>query len=361
MAVQVDSNYFDDNLLSVKLLDYNSLRPHTLIGECNIKLSLEDIPIGEPKEYSFNFNNSSGGIVGPCKLCIFVDVSSEENTYGTSNSYLGKSRYYKNKSLEVAKIKDIVPLMNRDSMKYKNLMDKFKNHNNKNTISLKSCKLMDRFELCDREGQFELDISDLSLEDWPDQASMFPNIRRLLANKNNIKIIPNLSYFIGIEYINLSNNRIKDLNDVKFSLIRTLKVLDVSRNFIEYLPDDIINLPILENLQVHRNKLAEFPSGMSNLYSLKIINAEYNNLRSIPADFESIPKLHNLNLSHNSELSEENIPAKIYELHEIRNLMISKDTRRVLIQRTLGLTKKIIQNEHKIRLQGNFNLKKKQF
>jgi Leucine-rich repeat (LRR) protein len=204
---------------------------------------------------------------------------------------------------------------------------------------------MDRFESCDRGGQFELDISGLSITEWPRQMSIFPTVRKLYAFANMLKVVPSLSYYTGIETINISRNRLEDISGIQFSKIRTLKNLDVSRNLLTYLPADLVALPILENLQVHRNKLTALPAGISNIRSLKILNAEYNEICEITEDLGLLPKLVDLNLARNPHLDMAKIPFNTLMAIELRNSMADKHERKVMIGRTLDLTRKLRNSE----------------
>ena len=84
-----------------------------------------------------------------------------------------------------------------------------------------------------------------------------------------------------------------------FNLVK-LKHLDVSRNRLEKLPDDITKCPVLERLIVHRNKLIAFPAEMNNLRLLRYIDASYNNISHVGLELEMLSNLAELNLGHKS-------------------------------------------------------------
>ena len=80
-----------------------------------------------------------------------------------------------------------------------------------------------------------------------------------------------------------------------FNLVK-LKHLDVSRNRLEKLPDDITKCPVLERLIVHRNRLNSFPAEMNNLRLLRFIDASYNNISHVGLELEMLSNLEELNL-----------------------------------------------------------------
>ena len=82
-----------------------------------------------------------------------------------------------------------------------------------------------------------------------------------------------------------------------FHLVK-LKHLDVSRNRLEKLPDDITKCPVLERLIVHRNRLVAFPAEMNNLRLLRCIDASYNNISHVGLELELLSNLEELNLGY---------------------------------------------------------------
>ena len=192
-------------------------------------------------------------------------------------------------------------------------------------------KIMDRYEACDRAGQYELDISCLQLTEWPAQVVVFPNIRILTVYQNLITEVPPLEVFKNIETLNLASNKLNNLDQVDFSFLKTLKTLDLSRNEFVALPFDIIKLPLLQKLFVHRNKLESLPTGMKIMKSLQVINAEYNDLTEIPKELDKLPKLHDINLKYNPNLKTQTMPVRLKRMYEMRLLMSSGDLRKGLL------------------------------
>lgn len=115
--------------------------------------------------------------------------------------------------------------------------------------------LLERIEECDKGGQHKLDISHLMLPEFPMEAAVVARISILIATKNLFDTVPPLSNFKALTTLDLSRNHITTLNGMKLSHLQSLRILDVSRNKLGNLPDDVCRLPVLEQLYVHRNQL----------------------------------------------------------------------------------------------------------
>lgn len=337
------SKKLQENLLQLHVFDRNSMRAHGIVGIATINLAslLEDRNDFDEVEFRGDVRDVSGNTACSISFCASINVANEEDFKHISNaiSYIGKSRYAGPKAIEK---------YSRGSLLSKKEAIEIL-HARRFQVIERSCKnsdkLMDRFEMCDRGGQFELDISGLSVFEWPKQISIFPSIRKLYAHANMLKMVPALSYFTNIETINISRNQLEDISGVKFSTIRTLKNLDVSRNLLTSLPPDIVLLPILENLQIHRNKLTMLPSGISELRSLKVLNAEFNDIFDIVDDFGQLPKLCDVNLSGNPRLNMNTMSYKTQLAIELRNTMADKHERKIVISRVLDLTRSLRNSE----------------
>ena len=206
--------------------------------------------------------------------------------------------------------------------------------------------LLDRIEECDRWGQFDLDISHLALSEWPPELLILPAVRNLRAHKNNLTTIPDLSkIFRQLENINLSRNKITELNQIQFSHFIVLKTVDISRNDIEYLPPEITKVMLLSTLHVQQNKLKEFPNGMNEMLNLRYLDASDNQLEYVGDKLEGIPRLETLNLSGNPNLQVSTLSDRTRMFYEKRKLLSSKDERRALVKRALGIQRSVLVKE----------------
>lgn len=173
-------------------------------------------------------------------------------------------------------------------------------------------------------------------------------VSTIYAFKNRFTVLPSLSAFKSLLELDISRNFIVTLEGIEFSTLSHLKVLDISRNNIAQLPDDIVQLHALEVLMVHRNKLISFPSEMNKMVFLKTIDASFNNIQKIENTFESNNYLQDLNLANNENLVYDSIGPIARRLCDKRDLLASKSKRRALIIRAQSISKSVLNAEQQI-------------
>jgi Leucine-rich repeat (LRR) protein len=99
----------------------------------------------------------------------------------------------------------------------------------------------------------------------------------------------------------MRNNRIRVIpSDI--GRLTQLKVLVLSGNQIQRLPEKLFELPLVEVYLAH-NQFTELPSRIHHWTSVSLLDISHNQLTQVPQSLESLPKLRKLNLSHN-DLSE---------------------------------------------------------
>lgn len=129
-----------------------------------------------------------------------------------------------------------------------------KHKKNKNTS-----KLIDRITECETSGQFKLDISHLSLSELPyAEISVVSKINIFLAYGNEFYNLPPLLYFRNLTILDISRNKLVNLEEMKLSILHHLIQLDISRNKLIELPLDLCKLPVLEKLIFHRNLIVNY-------------------------------------------------------------------------------------------------------
>lgn len=91
-------------------------------------------------------------------------------------------------------------------------------------------------------------------------------------------------------------------------LSQTLKVLNLSTNGLKYLPCQIVKLYNLSYLHVDNNELVAFPAGIGKLNKLKVLTASNNAIASLPGSAK-MWRLQHLDLSYNRFQQQQNNPA----------------------------------------------------
>jgi Leucine-rich repeat (LRR) protein len=189
-----------------------------------------------------------------------------------------------------------------------------------NNKTLKSANkprsLLDQVEYCDRNGQHELDISNLGISAWPNETVLVPNIRILNVTKNRLAFLPALDHFRALTDLDLSRNSLSNVNDVRFGSIVGLKRINLSRNNLSTLPADLTRLTLLEELNISYNKCICLPDGTHNLKSLCTLDASYNMLEEVGDMLEQLALLTTVNFQGNDSLNVEEMGIRTRRLHE---------------------------------------------
>ncbi|CAH8581370.1 unnamed protein product [Schistosoma curassoni] len=162
----------------------------------------------------------------------------------------------------------------------------------------------------------------------PENLALLKRLRELYLSRNYFREIPQGLFTLcnTLEYLDLSENKLDGENDksvllpkdfgAKFQMLKVLKLssmnltclqngvlcgmiglelLDLSRNKISQLPDDINSLISLEELFLSENKLTSLPNTICQLKELRTLDVSYNQLSTLPGD---LYLLRNIQISH---------------------------------------------------------------
>lgn len=159
------------------------------------------------------------------------------------------------------------------------------------------------------------DWSAISLEITPSAFSRdVQNLERLDLSENNMLVFPDgaLCSLRNLMYLNMTGNRMRDISHFQFSTAHrhptekcgdNLIVLDLSRNFIDTLPPNLLSgLKTLEKLYLHGNGLNSVADrALEGLVSLTTIRFSDNQLTSLPPElFSDTKELKEIYLSNNT-------------------------------------------------------------
>lgn len=118
------------------------------------------------------------------------------------------------------------------------------------------------------EADVIVNLSDQSLEIFPQCILDLPSLRSLNISSNSIKKIPD-----------------------DFDKLTLLGFFECERNQIDHLPESIINMTNLVNLKVNENRIKSLPKNFSNLSKLNSLNINDNEIVNLPDDIFSMESL----------------------------------------------------------------------
>merc|ERR1719244_867856 len=126
------------------------------------------------------------------------------------------------------------------------------------------------------------------------------------------------------EALLLQENELKSLNGGgPLSDLQHLKVLDLQKNNLDKLPDDISQLTNLKVLYLQNNNLDKLPDDISQLTNLKVLYLQNNKLKQLPSSISGLTCLKTLDLRSNSKLKE--IPKELAHLRLLETLLLDQE------------------------------------
>ena len=139
-----------------------------------------------------------------------------------------------------------------------------------------------------------LDLSENLISKLPDElTSKLPNLQELHFAGNQTEHVP-LTFFTG-----------------KFA--KNLKLLDLSRNGLKFLPNQLANLEGLVTLKLDQNLLERLPVGIGKLQKLRHLSVSGNNLATLPFALKKSILLDTFDVSQNPFMNCENKGHKILD------------------------------------------------
>ena len=131
--------------------------------------------------------------------------------------------------------------------------------------------------------------------------SSLVSLRRLNAAGSEITSIPQdyFSKLVELTSLDLSGNELADF-PISTRGLAKLRLLDISSNQLSVLPNNIFDgaFPLLEHLDVSKNQLQHFPS-TSSLTSMTFFNASSNSISTLPQSLLQLSSLNEIDMSFN--------------------------------------------------------------
>lgn len=144
-----------------------------------------------------------------------------------------------------------------------------------------------------------LQLADQKLKETPDEVLELCDIlRNLNLSKNKLTCLPEeISKFKHLKQLNLEMNKLDTLPNSLIN-VKKLELLNVSNNYILSLPQGFGNLSNLKQIYLNSNKFQQFPQQLLKLNNLEVVELSNNKITEIPcgmAEFYAVE----LNLSQN--------------------------------------------------------------
>ena len=146
----------------------------------------------------------------------------------------------------------------------------------------------------------ELRMSYMALKRIPVSICASTTLSRLDVSCNRIADLENipLHEIQTLTSLKVQNNKLASIPSY-FAQMKSLKYLNISNNKFETFPAVVSEMSNLVDLDVSFNTIAELPSEMSNLKSLERLAAFGNELTTFPASFSALANLRALDVRRN--------------------------------------------------------------
>lgn len=99
--------------------------------------------------------------------------------------------------------------------------------------------------------------------------------------------------------LQLSDCKLKEIPFEVHNLCAILRNLDLSKNKITNIPEDISKFKLLKQLNLDTNKIESLPNSLSNLNKLELLNLSNNLMSFLPESFSKLSNLKQVYLNHN--------------------------------------------------------------
>ena len=135
-----------------------------------------------------------------------------------------------------------------------------------------------------------LDLTDNNLTTIPDDFDKFKKLKILFLSNNQFNHVPKiLAKLPNLSMIGMRNNKIKIVEENSLPL--STRWLILTDNELEFLPESIGDLKLLQKFMLSGNKLNSLPDSISKCSNLELLRIAVNNLSSFPISLLSLPKL----------------------------------------------------------------------
>lgn len=127
-----------------------------------------------------------------------------------------------------------------------------------------------------------MDMSSIGLTGLPIKIASLDQIKIIDLSNNSLDVLPDTFFLLkNIELLNLSYNNFSEIPK-KISKLKNLKRFFMSANRLKSFPDEFFKLENIESFHVRRNMIEEIPDRICQMKKLKCLFIQGNPLKFIP-------------------------------------------------------------------------------
>lgn len=144
----------------------------------------------------------------------------------------------------------------------------------------------------------------------------------------DLNIVPNGIYSLCRvflkESLRLENNALSSLSGGgNLKDLHLLKILNISNNLFQILPDDIYLLKNLHEFYVSNNKLKKLNDNICHMENLRVLDISSNFLKCLPENVGNLCNLRKFHASNNEKLKK--LPKSIHRWKKVTELVIDDE------------------------------------
>lgn len=128
-----------------------------------------------------------------------------------------------------------------------------------------------------------LQISNEKLKEIPPEVFQLHDVlRNLDLSKNKLPVLSDeISKLKHLKQLNIDTNHVEALPE-SLSNLKKLEILNACRNTITKLPDSFVNLTNLKQIYLRKNKIRHFPPQLLGLKNLEVVDLSANKMTVVP-------------------------------------------------------------------------------
>ncbi|KAL0491743.1 hypothetical protein AKO1_010201 [Acrasis kona] len=170
-------------------------------------------------------------------------------------------------------------------------------------LKLAECKISSfPLTICSLHNLTHLDLSNNSIKQLPpsqDYLMNMPNLKYLKMEKCDLQGWSQLCLNVKLEHLEFTHNCIEGIPR-EIQTLGQLKILKLGNNYIRYLPEHVQGFTNLTHLDLSKNRIEEIEEcGLSELVQLVYLNLSDNRIKKLPSSMCNMVHLKDLNVSNN--------------------------------------------------------------